>query len=101
MENEKVEIEVIEDEEIPTNVRRLLKVLEVPGLSREDREIIRDMIEKMKEVLYNLDSNRMAKPVSDKIDALRASIETEKRDIPGVWNTKRRSASDKRAEDHL
>ncbi len=84
MENEKIEID-IEGEEIPTNVRRLLKVLEVPGLSKDDREVIRDMIGKMNEVLYNLDSNRMAKPVSDKIDALRASIETEKRDINDIY----------------
>lgn len=86
MADEKIELEPLENEEIPTNMERLLKVLEIPGLNNEDRLLIREMIEKMDFIISRLDDSRGIKHVSEKIDALRAALETERNDIDELQN---------------
>ncbi len=70
MDSEKIEINITEGEELPTNVKRILKTLQIPSLTKEDRQSIRDLVEKTDELLYSFEKEKITQPLSDRLDRL-------------------------------
>ncbi|MBI3190524.1 hypothetical protein HYZ41_02365 [archaeon] len=85
MNNEKIEIVLTESEEVPTNVKKLLKIMELPTLSQDDKEKIERLAEKSEKLLAYLEREKSSiQSVIDSIVELRVSVDNEKRSSVGL-----------------
>ena len=85
MNDEKIEIVLTESEEVPTNIKKLLKVMELPTLSQEDKEKIERLAEKSEKLLAYLEREKSSvQSIIDSLVELRVSVDNEKRSSAGL-----------------
>ena len=76
---EKIEVAVVEDEELPTNSKKLLKILEIPVLGKDDMKNIKEVTARLNDALYYLErEHKTINDLLEKFDRLVTLIDADK-----------------------